>query len=563
MATNDYEILVVTHDFLNGANATYVENDVNRYYDKSPAVLQAEVMSNTTSIYHRLEKLDCIKAYAQVLLQDRRNLILVSSNSSVDGLTVLGYYLDQFSEDVILSDGHYSPFNWICDSDPDMYLKIKIPSFSDTVSAPCDSYVDRVEAVADQWMPWGHVIDYCLAESIPQTCSFNGNVPIVIVVITCNAVKVVLMLIVAFRLTGHPLITIGDAVESFLDIPDETTRGLCLLTRGDAEEYVEQAELRVHHQQRLWEAKDREKQQTAKLGIVRWSKAASGRRWSATIGLIVIALITVLGFLGGAVGATKGRGVSVWELGFGTVHASAIISGWSIENISNPSMQIIAAIFIANLPQAILSFLYLNLNGLLTSMWVQLEWSKFAKERKYLRVSTPKGGQRSTHFLQLPYKVAIPLMTLSGLLHWLISQSVFLAVVANYSEGGVLLNPVQIASCGFSPMAMIFVIILGVSITVGSFLMGRKKYDPSMPLAGSCSVAISAACHRPEWDVDASINAVMWGVIPGSEAENNGIGHCAFTSGEVEPIEEGKKYAGYASGRLTEDGTMMRLRGDK
>jgi hypothetical protein len=71
-----------------------------------------------------------------------------------------------------------------------------------------------------------------------------------------------------------------------------------------------------------------------------------------------------------------GRVTSLMGLGFGTVHASAILSGWSIDNIENPALQIVAAIFVANSPQAILSFLYLNLNGLLTSMWVALEWSQ-------------------------------------------------------------------------------------------------------------------------------------------------------------------------------------------
>lgn len=262
-----------------------------------------------------------------------------------------------------------------------------------------------------------------------------------------------------------------------------------------------------------------------------------------TIGLIILALITILGLLGGAIAAIKGKNTSLMDLGFGTVHASAIISGWSIDNIENSSVQIIAAIFFANLPQAILSFLYLNLNGLLTSMWVAVEWSNFAKHRKHLRVSTPKGPQRSKHFLQLPYKVAVPLMITSGLLHWLVSQSIFLAVVANYNEIGTLIDPVEIASCGFSPLVMICVLVVGVLLIVGTYLIGRQKYDPSMPLAGSCSAAVSAACHRPDWDVDASLNAVQWGVIPGS-GDESGVAHCCFTSGVIEPVQDGKRYAG-------------------
>jgi hypothetical protein len=150
------------------------------------------------------------------------------------------------------------------------------------------------------------------------------------------------------------------------------------------------------------------------------------------------------------------------------------------------------------------------------------------------------------------------LIIISGRLHWLVSRSIFLAVVANYDELGDLNNAVQIASCGFSPIAMICVLVLGTLLVVGVYLIGRQKYDPSMPLAGSCSVAISAACHRPSWDVDASLNSILWGVIPGS-GDETGVGHCCFTSGSVEAIQDGQQYAGDGVGRIP--GLKQRSRG--
>jgi len=38
-----------------------------------------------------------------------------------------------------------------------------------------------------------------------------------------------------------------------------------------------------------------------------------------------------------------------------------------------------------------------------------------------------------------------------------------------------------------------------------------------MPLVATCSAAISAACHRPEQDVDAHLLPVQWGIITTSE----------------------------------------------
>jgi hypothetical protein len=48
-----------------------------------------------------------------------------------------------------------------------------------------------------------------------------------------NLFKLIGMLYVAFRLRDNPLITVGDAVESFLDNSDRTTEGMCLLTKED------------------------------------------------------------------------------------------------------------------------------------------------------------------------------------------------------------------------------------------------------------------------------------------------------------------------------------------
>lgn len=42
--------------------------------------------------------------------------------------------------------------------------------------------------------------------------------------------------------------------------------------------------------------------------------------------------------------------------------------------------------------------------------------------RKGLRVTQPHGYQRSSYFLQLPYRWSLPLIVISGTLHWLLSR---------------------------------------------------------------------------------------------------------------------------------------------
>ena len=202
-------------------------------------------------------------------------------------------------------------------------------------------------------------------------------------------------------------------------------------------------------------------------------------------------------------------------------------------------------ILISNSPQLILSFLYLTYNGLFTSMLLAKEWSGFAHHRKTLRITSPKDQQRSTYWLQLPYRYSIPLSVTSSLLHWLVSQSIFLARVTVLDPTGAEDTSQSISTCGYSNIAIIFVISFGSILPLIAIVYGFRRYPSGMPLAASCSAAISAACHPPEADIDAASKPLQWGVT-GEVVETNAgrkVGHCSFTSLEVTAPVEGQLYA--------------------
>jgi hypothetical protein len=73
-----------------------------------------------------------------------------------------------------------------------------------------------------------------------------------------------------------------------------------------------------------------------------------------------------------------------------------------------------------------------------------------------------------------------------------------------------------------------------------------RSYDPGISLVGSCSAAISAACHRPSADTMAYERPVMWGVVDEANVWQgaSGVGHCCLTSFEVTKPVEGRLYAG-------------------
>lgn len=98
-------------------------------------------------------------------------------------------------------------------------------------------------------------------------------------------------------------------------------------------------------------------------------------------------------------------------------------------------------------------------------------------------------------------------------------------------------------SCGYSPIAIITVIPIGIILLLLVVLTGFRRCEKGgIPFAGSSSAAISAACHPPEKDVDATLLPVMWDEVKSQDSEL-AMGHCCFTSFAVSTPVEGNMYA--------------------
>ena len=57
------------------------------------------------------------------------------------------------------------------------------------------------------------------------------------------------------------------------------------------------------------------------------------------------------------------------------------------------------------------------------------------------------------------------------------------------------------------------------------------RYNGGMPLAGSCSAALSAACHPAADEQDVALVPVKWGIVSISQ----GVGHCSLSGRYVSP----------------------------
>ncbi|KAJ8128619.1 hypothetical protein O1611_g5014 [Lasiodiplodia mahajangana] len=242
-----------------------------------------------------------------------------------------------------------------------------------------------------------------------------------------------------------------------------------------------------------------------------------------------------------AIGALNDYGLStdlgsLWHMGIGEDHGYSIVLTQEIESLGVDAFS--GTLFLANVPQVILGSGWWLANSLLTRLLLAQRCARFIVKRSGLRVSSPEGQQRRYFFLSLPYRYGVPLLILSAVLHWLLSQSFFVVQATGFvydltykgRDQFVRDNTLDGSVIGYSTIAFIFslAIILGLSISI-VFLavkpLPRREIEPcesyaesdrdsliiQMPLVSSCSAAISAACHPGPGSQDTHLRLVQWG----------------------------------------------------
>lgn len=567
----DYNVYVVTPEFLTNATVDCRQNvtvgfsntisdatDYNKtkplnatminYYNQTVSDevwwsedmcdISRELQANATKdLLVRLDNADCISAYGpgSGLMKGYANLLLVAKGKPAETNNTV---LMSFRYEAFVSN--YTANRWICD-----------PNYLATHGNKCN-YKEVALNDADSWSLahpiateeeyWKFVpgeewtIDYCLAEPTHLTgmCQLQYSLVIMLAVLFANATK---LFCIIYILTTHldtVLATIGDAISSFLEVPDPVTMNRPFLSRGQARQFKKESPgLAVpYHPHKL-----------------RWWQAPSWARWIITLFFCILA-IAITGKLltygnESFMGYSYGEYSSPYEVGFGTYSEYAVLNIFSTgsSNLTSKDFDsnsiLITMVAVANLPQVIVSCLYFAYNTIYTSMVSADEWSRFTVHRKALRTTDPRGEQRSTYWLSLPWTYALPLAVASSVLHWLISQSLFVSRTEILNTRGEP-EPISYMNVGYNPLAILIALLFGVSMVLAMILNGFRKLTDGSVLVGNNSLAISAACHR-EKDEGAEKRRVMWGAVR-HEAEDGTPGHCCFSSEHVEKPRVRDKY---------------------
>ncbi|TGJ85154.1 hypothetical protein E0Z10_g3571 [Xylaria hypoxylon] len=359
---------------------------------------------------------------------------------------------------------------------------------------------------------------FFFTQTSQSECAVSVNGPMLAIVALLNIILVLTMAVILARSTFDPLATLGDALRSFLRVPDHTTEDASLMTKMDLQQgrwgsnVTKQCMLRSHY----------------------WLEAPSLTRW----------IFTILSWL---------------IIGGPTAAAIALMARASSEGVSTPfgtaipetifsfpiSIEITQLTLIAALPQLLLGTLYLSTNALLTTYFLSHELSLFALGPRSLRVSSNPGGtQTASLYLSLPRPVSWLLLATFAALGFVLSQAVF-AIVSPTTQ-----QSAPSPGVAFNTQALLILIVLLAIVLFSVLFLGLRRTptgeatgNPLALTGGSCSALISARCHasRSQGQGEFWLGPVGWGVV--EEATSSEPGRCAFTDGAVGPLYPEREYA--------------------
>ncbi|KAF5344560.1 hypothetical protein D9757_014882 [Collybiopsis confluens] len=256
---------------------------------------------------------ECLQDYATDFVSARANVILVAGSYVSNG-TLMSGQPGLYAVGVSAGQEFDDPYSWICSGDEGYQGPDTFPL--------CTSEWKNIDpsnwtTTLFNW-PQFSKVNYCLSQPVIQRCQLNFNLPLLMMVIFFNIVKVICMAFSAVKIKDSALVTIGDAIASFTSEPDIHTRDMSLASSDvfDGREISER--LCLEYQPRK----------------IRWLNAASRRHWITTILLFAGAISIILGLLIYTVNTLSTfQGVtslsSLIQLGLGQSHSQNIIS-WSL-----------------------------------------------------------------------------------------------------------------------------------------------------------------------------------------------------------------------------------------
>jgi hypothetical protein len=180
-----------------------------------------------------LTLLDCIDAYSTTFQSTRGNVFLVVDKGVMNTTDAYGTF------PIIDRSG-------FCSADTStrwVYQQFAAEAGS-CFAQEGTRFLPRLRADPSMWSPLlGLPVKQCFSEPTGQKCKLNFSLPLALVVIMFNAIKALTVLAGISQLRNDPMLTVGDAVASFLQTPDPSSLNMCLASQADTRSKLRWQEL--------------------------------------------------------------------------------------------------------------------------------------------------------------------------------------------------------------------------------------------------------------------------------------------------------------------------------
>ena len=214
LSTHSYVVLLVTSEFLSGApfgNST--QQGTLNFPTKGFAELEnirqnasVSKQDQNNTEWQELDSTKCREVYRPPILSDRSDVFAVSSANST-ATSLVAYWNWGIS---------FDSSSWTCSD----------LNCAEFYGLECGSECHN--STTNYFELYDYPIDHCLSRRTAETCQLQLSLPIMIIVMICNLTKTVCMLLTIRHRFATPILTLGDAVASFLKRPDVYTRNNCL-----------------------------------------------------------------------------------------------------------------------------------------------------------------------------------------------------------------------------------------------------------------------------------------------------------------------------------------------
>lgn len=409
----------------------------------------------------------------------------------------------------------------------------------------------RTTTINSQILVDGARVTSCLAQptsALHQTCTLNVNGPLFIVALVLNFVMLLFTGATLLLRRFRPLVTLGDAIASFLHDPEPATRRNALLTKFNLRSDLGGWGFT---EGKFW----------APTRDTRWFRTASLTQWST----FALSFTLTVALVGGAFALSLASQIldppTISPFGRATPRATFLLTPAS--NSFTSTCAILS--LVASLPQLLLAALYLATNALLTSFFLSHESALYAIpatgiERRGLRVSAnPVFAQTTSLFLTLPRPVSWALAGWFVAMGFVLSQGCFVVSLrADAAATSLTMTSPSIMGLGFSGVALAALlgmvgalglgvagVALGMSVPSAVMADDRAVGNPLVFEGGSCSAVLSARCHRVPGETEVGWGRVAFGMVPDSELAASGDGavrHITYTAGVVEVLDGSYRY---------------------